>query len=526
MTASSSRSRAPPPQIETRLRPGPRAVPRAYGPGGAGARRPAPLVPSALAGDLDGITGLDDLSRPVPELARPGDRPQLAATTPDAQSGPAPRRRWPDAPPRAAPTAIHATGGLSADQLASAYSFSGLYPGTEGSGVTVGIYELEPYLDERHRDLRGLATPRPSPRRSTGSSVDGADPNAGPGSGEAALDIEMVVGMAPKADRRSLRRVPTAGAGRSTPTRAWSTTTPPEVIHDQLGPVRGAAGAGRTSRPSRRCSSRRWPRDRPSSPPRATRAPRTATSSPSSTDTRPAGRRSRQPALGDERGGDRRSTPWGPRRARPCGTRVSTAARAEEGSPRCGPCRHGSGPGVQSVYTRPGDNFTGAQPCPTELGRGNAVVPGGARRGLRRGPVPGLVIACSCAAAGGPGSVARAWPHRCGVRSPRWPTRGRARPSGFLNPALYQAQCAGQPRLQRHHDGEQRTRPARLRAIRPDPRSGPVLPGHARLRPGHRARHACGGRPRRRPAGPAAEQLPRGDRDLDLVGPRRGGDAR
>ena len=31
----------------------------------------------------------------------------------------------------------------------------------------------------------------------TGVGVDGAHPNAGPGQGEAALDIEMVVGMAP-----------------------------------------------------------------------------------------------------------------------------------------------------------------------------------------------------------------------------------------------------------------------------------------------------------------------------------------
>ncbi len=137
------------------------------------ARRRRRWCPSALAGALDGITGLDDLSRPVPELVRSAPaRPRPGRW----RAGHRARRRGrsPRAARARAPTAgcaRHASsptpasaGALTVDQLASAYSFSSLYPGTEGSGVTVGIYELEPFLRATSTPSRA-ATHRPSPRR-------------------------------------------------------------------------------------------------------------------------------------------------------------------------------------------------------------------------------------------------------------------------------------------------------------------------------------------------------------------------
>jgi subtilase family serine protease len=75
---------------------------------------------------------------------------------------------------------------------------SSLYPADEGQGVTVGIYELEPYLPSDIATFESCYTPHPTPTI-TGVSVDGADPTGGAGSGESALDVEMVVGMAPQA---------------------------------------------------------------------------------------------------------------------------------------------------------------------------------------------------------------------------------------------------------------------------------------------------------------------------------------
>ena len=91
-------------------------------PTGRVARAPteAPLVPSALADDLYGVVGLDDVNLQVPQLAHPADGPAGPGAAP-AQSDPAPssaprprrhrtcRARWPrrDATPRstAAPVA-------------------------------------------------------------------------------------------------------------------------------------------------------------------------------------------------------------------------------------------------------------------------------------------------------------------------------------------------------------------------------------------------------------------------------------
>ena len=148
-----------------------------------------PAVPSALAPEVQGVVGLDDLAMATSQMARPapGPEPQRAPKT----SGPV---------PHAGPAGCNQPG-TTATELAQAYSMSSLYPANEGQGVTVGIYELEPFFMSDITTFESCYTPAPTPSI-TAVGVAGASPNSSPGSGESALDIEMVAGLAPKANIR------------------------------------------------------------------------------------------------------------------------------------------------------------------------------------------------------------------------------------------------------------------------------------------------------------------------------------
>ncbi len=151
----------------------------------------APLVPRALAGDVTGIVGLDDLAVPRPLLV-PGGRgvsgPALRPAASTSASGPQP-----------ACSAMGGSAGVTANQLAQAYNIAPLYAqGDEGAGVTIGVYELEPFSSTDVQAFESCyspaitTTPRVVP-------VDGGV-GQGPGSGEAALDVEMVLALAPQAN--------------------------------------------------------------------------------------------------------------------------------------------------------------------------------------------------------------------------------------------------------------------------------------------------------------------------------------
>jgi subtilase family serine protease len=86
-------------------------------------------------------------------------------------------------------------GSRTATQLATYYGMSPLYGmGDEGSGVTIGLFELEPYTQSdisTYESCYGISTPVSE------TNVDGGV-TAGTGqSGEAALDIEDAAGLAP-----------------------------------------------------------------------------------------------------------------------------------------------------------------------------------------------------------------------------------------------------------------------------------------------------------------------------------------
>jgi subtilase family serine protease len=87
-------------------------------------------------------------------------------------------------------------GAYTADQIATAYGFSGVYAsGDEGQGVTIGAYELEPNA------LSDIAAYQNCYRTDATVSYVKVDGGAGTGigQGEAALDIEQLIGLAPRA---------------------------------------------------------------------------------------------------------------------------------------------------------------------------------------------------------------------------------------------------------------------------------------------------------------------------------------
>ncbi len=160
-----------------------------------------PRVPLSLGRVVAAVIGLNDLVRPHSMLARaPGARPATASPGLAGGSTTAPRT---SSPQTSGPTACSAAASAAtshsaytADQLAGAYGFTGLYgKGWTGAGITVGILELEPYLPsdvQSYFTCYGLTNPV------TNVTVDGGA-GTGAGQGEAALDIEDVAGLAPGA---------------------------------------------------------------------------------------------------------------------------------------------------------------------------------------------------------------------------------------------------------------------------------------------------------------------------------------
>ena len=177
-----------------------------------------PSVPGGLAGAVRGVIGLanvdpwhSDLARAVSkatDLAPGGSggstvtRSTADAVTADAASADAATAHaaTADAAPQACAAAsnfAHRGGPLTFTEAAAAYGMSGLYPqGRIGAGVTVAVYELEPF---EQSDIDGFEACYGIDNQLRTVAVDGGA-GTGPGSGESALDIEDSAAMAPGAD--------------------------------------------------------------------------------------------------------------------------------------------------------------------------------------------------------------------------------------------------------------------------------------------------------------------------------------
>lgn len=155
----------------------------------------APTLPASVAPFVQSVLGLDNVNPSQPAgyeqqtepasnaLARPHTRAHVLTN-----GGPQPCS--------SATAATSGNGGLTADAVATAYQFSGLYgAGAFGAGQTIAMFEQEAY------NPTDIATYQAC--YGTNVPVSNVDVAGGPGpvsdDGEAALDIEQAIGLAPKA---------------------------------------------------------------------------------------------------------------------------------------------------------------------------------------------------------------------------------------------------------------------------------------------------------------------------------------
>jgi subtilase family serine protease len=171
-------------------------------PGGrlAYANAAAPKVSAAVAPLVQGVLGLDDVypeqhldSRP------PGTTPTAPAVSRNTTSAAGLAHAAPSAAPRAVGPQPCAAATLSladtANYIAALYGVNLLYDVNDlGKGSRIGVLELEPNLRSditAYKACYGIST------KVNYLKVDGGV-GSGAGAGEAALDIEMVAGLAPK----------------------------------------------------------------------------------------------------------------------------------------------------------------------------------------------------------------------------------------------------------------------------------------------------------------------------------------
>jgi subtilase family serine protease len=181
------------------------AVERAFGtalvryrlPGGriAYANTTAPKIAANVAPYVSGVIGLDNLVRQQRMLARPSPRAAAGHHALATRAFRAADASGPQ-PCSAAKTEAADTGSYTANELASYYLMSPFYgQGDLGSGVRVGLFELEPNSTSdisAYKSCYGISTSVSYVK------VDGGA-GSGTGGGEAALDIEDVIGLAPDA---------------------------------------------------------------------------------------------------------------------------------------------------------------------------------------------------------------------------------------------------------------------------------------------------------------------------------------
>ncbi len=150
----------------------------------------APVLPSAIAPLITSITGLDDFAElqhpPVPDQGL--GKLLNQQNTESAQSG---------ATPQLGDCTLYSLLGVTRNQLAQQYNFDALYQkGIKGQGMKIGIIEVgEPYS---RQDVANYDACNGVDLQVRNVDVDG-QLQPGSGEGEAALDLEMISGLAPDA---------------------------------------------------------------------------------------------------------------------------------------------------------------------------------------------------------------------------------------------------------------------------------------------------------------------------------------
>ncbi len=192
----------------------------------------APSVPAAVAGDVQAVVGLDTLAREHP--ASGGARPSAAQPGPQVGA-------WPNAGGPMPCTLATDTGAATANELASAYGFTGLYAaGDLGAGQTVALFELASYQGSdvaTYQSCYGTST------SITNVSVDGGAGGVGSGTLEATTDIEDVIGLAPRA-ALDVYEAPNSSTGVVDNFNAIVNADTAKVISDSWGLCESLLGSG------------------------------------------------------------------------------------------------------------------------------------------------------------------------------------------------------------------------------------------------------------------------------------------
>ncbi len=158
----------------------------------------APELSSAASPHLQAILGLNSLNPPMStDLVSDHGLHRLSSSRVEphtSQSGGPVNTCIPEG---TAPSGTPPAGYWTADEIAEAYGLSGYYAaGDEGAGQTIGLLEFEPDLNtdlDEYIDCYGITGATVNYQQVDGGAGSGA------GSGEAALDIEQVLGLAPQA---------------------------------------------------------------------------------------------------------------------------------------------------------------------------------------------------------------------------------------------------------------------------------------------------------------------------------------
>ena len=153
----------------------------------------APQFDTSVASLIQGVIGLDTLTHPhalsldLPHVSGAHSRLAVAHAT-AATGGPQPCA--------AASSAAPGQDAYTANEIAGAYNFNSLYgAGDEGAGIKVALFELEPNSTS---DVAAYQSCYATSATVTYVKEDGGA-GSGYGQGEAALDIEDVIGLAPQA---------------------------------------------------------------------------------------------------------------------------------------------------------------------------------------------------------------------------------------------------------------------------------------------------------------------------------------
>ncbi|MGA8725937.1 MAG: protease pro-enzyme activation domain-containing protein [Acidimicrobiales bacterium] len=198
----------------------------------AGTRQPE--VPARLASSIQSVIGLSTVAEAHPQLVA-GPVSGRASGVAVPRTSPTPRVG--PAPCSAAVAAAEFNGAWTSNQLASAYGFSSLYGQNRvAAGQRVGIYELEPFTPsdiQSFQSCYGLSVPVST------VSVDGGA--TGNQSGEAALDIEMVAGLAPSSSI-TVYSGPDFGVGPIDTYSAMVNDAPAPVLTTSWGQCEGPGG--------------------------------------------------------------------------------------------------------------------------------------------------------------------------------------------------------------------------------------------------------------------------------------------